>query len=216
MRIKIRFVLIAVNLVIGSAVASTGGNVAEIDIVSTPDAVKRGAFVGVQTCSLCHSMKYLKYRDLAQIGLAVTEIDSLRINRSADDIISARLSPELANKAFGLVPPDLSVIAKANKNGAKHVYSILTSFHESAEGKIDNTYFPGIRMPDVLALSVEIDPARRAVLTERANNVSAFLEWAADPRAQERKSLGYWVIGYLVILTVLLYLIKNRVWARLK
>jgi cytochrome c1 len=161
-------------------------------------------------------MKYLKYRDLTQIGLSVADIDSLRVNRSADDIISARLAPELANKAFGLVPPDLSVIAKANKNGAKHVYSILTSFHESAEGKIDNAYFPGIRMPDVLGLSVEIDPARRTVLTERANNVSAFLEWAADPRAQERKSLGYWVIGYLVILTVLLYLIKNRVWARLK
>lgn len=209
------FVLVAFNLIIGSAVASTGA-VAETDIVSTPETVKQGAFVAAQTCGLCHSMKYLKYRDLAQVGLSVADIDTLRIKRSADDIITARLAPELANKTFGLVPPDLSVIAKANKHGARHVYSVLISFHESAEGKFDNTYFPGIRMPDVLGLSVEIDPARRALLTARANDVSAFLEWAADPRAQERKSLGYWVIGYLVILTALLYLIKKRVWARLK
>jgi ubiquinol-cytochrome c reductase cytochrome c1 subunit len=52
-------------------------------------------------------------------------------------------------------------------------------------------------------------------LQEQAKDAAAFLNWAADPHTGERHHLGYYVLTYLVILTILLYLSKRRIWARL-
>ena len=64
-------------------------------------------------------------------------------------------------------------------------------------------------------LTTIIDPAQIAELNKKAREVASFLAWAADPRAQERKSLGYYVIGYLIIFTTMLYFLKGIIWARL-
>jgi ubiquinol-cytochrome c reductase cytochrome c1 subunit len=49
-----------------------------------------------------------------------------------------------------------------------------------------------------------------------AKDIVSFLSWAADPHAGERIRLGYYVIGYLLLLTGLLYLVKKQIWSRLK
>ena len=55
----------------------------------------------------------------------------------------------------------------------------------------------------------------KAMLESRTTDVTAFLTWAADPRAGDRKRLGVYVIGYLIILSIMLYFIMKRVWGRL-
>ena len=70
-------------------------------------------------------------------------------------------------------------------------------------------------MPDVLSYSDAKDSAQREPLEQQAKDAAAFLNWAADPHAAERRHMGYYVLGYLVILTILLYLSKRRIWARL-
>ena len=46
--------------------------------------------------------------------------------------------------------------------------------------------------------------------------MTAFLAWAADPTLDQRKQLGWQVLLYLLITTVLLYLVKKRIWSALK
>jgi cytochrome c1 len=70
-------------------------------------------------------------------------------------------------------------------------------------------------MPDVLGVAGVSDPAERAKLEQQARAVTSFLVWASDPHAQERHRLGYYVIAYLVVLTTMLYFLKQRIWARL-
>ena len=48
---------------------------------------------------------------------------------------------------------------------------------------------------------------------DMARDVSAFLAWAAEPKMEERKSAGFSVVIYLAILAVLMYLVKQKVWA---
>ena len=43
-------------------------------------------------------------------------------------------------------------------------------------------------------------------------DLTNFLEYTAEPNKLERKSLGYWVIGFLLILLVLSYLLKKEYW----
>jgi cytochrome c1 len=71
-------------------------------------------------------------------------------------------------------------------------------------------------MPDPLGMSTATDHAQREDIKKSAHDIVSFLYWAADPHEQERHKMGYYVIGYLVILTFLLYLVKNQIWSRLK
>ncbi|MCR4299608.1 MAG: hypothetical protein NUV75_12830 [Gallionella sp.] len=50
----------------------------------------------------------------------------------------------------------------------------------------------------------------------KARELVSFLAWAADPHREERHRLGYYVIGYLLVLTTLLFFLKNQIWSRLK
>jgi cytochrome c1 len=48
-----------------------------------------------------------------------------------------------------------------------------------------------------------------------ARDVAAFLAWAAEPTLEERKRIGFQVLLYMAVLTVLLYLVKTMIWSRL-
>ncbi len=46
-----------------------------------------------------------------------------------------------------------------------------------------------------------------------SRDVAAFLAWTADPRLEDRKSMGWIVMLYLVITALLLFIGKKRIWA---
>lgn len=199
-----------------AAWASSGGALKEFDVERNPDAYQRGAKVVLDLCTRCHSLKYIKYQNLLDIGFSPEQVDAIRGERKITESLKASMTPEVAKAAFGQEPPDLSVMAKARKGGPHYIYTLLTSYHEDSTGKIDNTLFPGIGMPDVLDMSVEIDENRLAQQDQKAKDVSSFLAWSADPHEDERKTMGAYVIGYLFLLTFLLWLWKRRVWADIK
>ena len=43
-------------------------------------------------------------------------------------------------------------------------------------------------------------------------DITAFLEYAAEPAALKRQSLGVWVILFLAMFTLLAYLLKTEYW----
>ncbi|MBF0417227.1 MAG: hypothetical protein HQL86_03155 [Magnetococcales bacterium] len=80
-----------------------------------------------------------------------------------------------------------------------------------------NKYFPGhfLAMPQPLNDgSVTYPDGVESSLKQMSLDVVTFLAWAAEPTLMERKSLGLKVMFYLVILTVLFYAVKRRIWAK--
>jgi len=195
--------------------ASSAVPLAKVDIELNQEAYRRGAKVAIETCNLCHELKYIRYRNLLDIGFTQQEVDSFRGNKSMEEVLAASMTPPLAKKAFGMIPPDLSLMAKARKKGDRYIYTLMNSYHEVADNQYDNKLFPGIRMPDVFAVSVETDEKRRAMQEQQIKDVTSFLVWASDPHADTRRTMGMYVIAYLVLLTFLLFLWKRKVWSRL-
>ena len=188
--------------------------VADVELERSPEALKRGAEVVTRVCLGCHSLYYVKYRTLQELGFSSAELDTLRGTQGLDDPLVSAITDEMAIELFGLVPPDQSLLAKAREGGAHYIYALLTSYEKDAKGDVSNPLFPGLRMPDIMDYA-SADVAQRAVLQQEIHDVAVFLEWASDPHAAERRQIGIYVIAYLIVLTFLLYLIKRRVWARL-
>ena len=123
----------------------------------------------------------------------------------------------------GKLPPDLSMITKARMGGAKYVYSILTGFHEQKpadfevpEGAYFNPYFEGwaIGMPNTAlgANAVTYSDGTKATIEQEAHDVSTFLEWAGEPKMEQRKSMGLSVLIFLVVLSGILFAAYRKIW----
>jgi ubiquinol-cytochrome c reductase cytochrome c1 subunit len=179
-------------------------------------AITRGVEDLMNTCHGCHNLKYVRYLDLAKLGIDKQKIDDWRGDQPMDAALSGMMSDEAAMQSFNLVPPDLSLMTKAREGGANYVYSYLLGYYSTPDGETKNHIFPGTKMPDPLGISTATDHAQREDIKKSAHDIVSFLYWAADPHEQERHTMGYYVIGYLIVLTALLYLVKKQIWSRLK
>lgn len=198
--------------------SGTYANEAVLDHSPLPEdntARVRGAEIIASNCNGCHGLKYLRYRHLLNLGVSQDKVDAWRGSQSLDAVLAAQMSDEAAKESFGgVVPPDLSLMANAREGGGHYLYSYLTGYHTTKDGALSNSVFPETRMPDVLGIATATEAQQRADIQAQAKDVSAFLVWAADPHAPERKHLGIYVLAYLAFMTVLLYLWKRRIWAR--
>jgi len=141
----------------------------------------------------------------------------------------------------GALPPDMSLLTKSRAGrygtftqffegigGPEYIYSVVTGYEEAPEelkkdapqGKYYNPYFANghwISMPPPLSDDqVTFDDGTPNKVDDMARDVSAFLAWTAEPKMEERKRLGFSVMVYLAILAVLLYFVKQRVWAKVE
>lgn len=187
-----------------------------VQVETSVAAIERGAETLMINCHSCHSLKYIKYRDLANFGMDKKKIEEWRGDQPLDAPLSGQMSEEAAVQSFGVIPPDLSLMTKAREGGASYVYSYLLGYYNTPDGVTGNHIYPATKMPDILGISGVTEPAAREELQKKAHDIVSFLAWAADPHEQERHRLGYYVIGYLVLLTLLLYFVKNQVWSKLK
>ena len=126
----------------------------------------------------------------------------------------------------GALPPDLSVMVKAREHHEDYIYALLTHFGEQPPkdmtiqpGLNYNPYFSGdqIAMPPPLQPDlVEYADGTSATLDQEAHDVTTFLAWVSEPKLEARHALGFKVMAFLVVLTVLLYFAKKRMWARVE
>lgn len=199
-----------------SAFASGAAKLAEVEIPNTAEARQKGAETVTGVCLMCHSLKYVKYSDLLALGLSQQQVDAMRGDRGMDERLQSMTPMEVRKESYGKVPPDLSLMAIAREDGPRYVYTLLTSYYVDKDGNTDNHLYPKIKMPDMMGYSMAADPKEKAAIEAQVRDAAAFLVWAADPNAETRKQIGIYVMGYLVLLAVLLYLLKRRVWWRVK
>lgn len=195
---------------------ATDATLEKVRIETDVPALERGVVALMNACHSCHSMKYVKYRDLANLGVDKQKVDVWRGDQPLDAALLAQMSENDAVQAFGNAPPDLSLMAKARDDGASYVYSYLVGYYITPEGMPGNHTFPATKMPDALGITGATEVAQRTEIQGQARDIVSFLSWAADPHEEERIRLGYYVIAYLIVLTTLLYFVKSQVWSRLK
>lgn len=137
--------------------------------------------------------------------------------------------------------PDLSLMAKARAGfhgpygtgmnqlfkgigGPEYIVSILTGYtgetkEEAGTLFYENEAFPGgwIAMaPPLYGEDLEYADGTEATLHQEAEDVAAFLMWAAEPKMMDRKQAGLTGVILLTVLSVLLYLTNKRLWAPVK
>lgn len=186
---------------------------ADVPIPHDLPSLTSGAETVATVCMGCHSLKYVKYRDLLGLGIPKDKVDAWRAGKPLESPLMGQMSEDVARASFGgVVPPDLSLMANARDGRALYLYSYLTGYHKNENGGVTNAVFPVTRMPDILGAADAADPQALAALDTKAKDVSGFLEWAADPHAMERERMGYYVLGYVAIMTLLLYIWKKQIW----
>jgi len=205
--------------------------------------LQRGYKVYKEVCSACHSMKYIAFRNLEDIGFNEAEVKALaagfqvtdgpndqgemfqRAGRPSDKFPAPFPNDKAARAANGgALPPDLSLIAKAREEGSTYIHAILTGYEDApagfklAEGMNYNKYFAGqqIAMPKPLSDDqVTFDDGTKSTLDQEARDVAAFLMWTAEPKLEERHRMGFKVVIFLIVLTGLFLAAKKRIWRNL-
>ncbi|MCS4234207.1 cytochrome c1 [Stenotrophomonas sp. BIGb0135] len=203
-------------------------------------SLQRGAQLYMNYCSGCHALKYLRYSRMGQdLGLSEEEVMT-NLNFTGVPIgepVPVTLPKAQAEKWFGKMPPDLSLISRVR--GSDWIYTYLKSFYLDPSRPLgwNNRLFPNASMPNPLwemqglqhavhgkPESPGADAPVTGLTIEQPGNVSAaeydqnvrditnFLEYAGEPAALKRQKLGVWVILFLALLTFLAYLLKKEYW----
>ncbi|MDZ3831402.1 MAG: cytochrome c1 [Sphingopyxis sp.] len=124
------------------------------------------------------------------------------------------------------VPPDLSLITKAREGGKDYVYSLLSGYQnppanlpkelQPGAGLHFNPYFPNLNLAMAKPLSdgqVTYADGTKASVDQMSKDVTAFLVWTAEPKLVKRVQVGWAVMAYLLIFTILAYLSYRNIWA---
>ena len=148
-----------------------------------------------------------------------------RPGRPSDRFVSMYPNVEAATAANGgAYPPDMSVLVKSRKGGANYIYSVLMGYDNPPqdlkldEGVYYNKYMDGnkIKMAKPLMEGiVNYSDGTNATEEQMAKDVTAFLTWAAEPHLEARHKMGFKVIIFLIILTLLVYFSMKRIWSRI-
>ena len=208
-------------------------------------SLQRGARNFMNYCSGCHSAKYVRFstigRDLELSDEQLSENLMFNAEKSFETI-KVSMPDAAAERWFGVAPPDLSLIGRAK--GADYIYSFLKGFYVQEESPtgVDNTVLAGTSMPHVLW---ELQGYKQAVFTEHTEDgvtsqhfegfetlsegsldaeaydefvrdTVNFLVYIAEPIRSERRTLGVWVLIYLIFFWIIAVMLKKQIWKDVK
>jgi len=191
------------------------------------NSIKRGAHFFAQHCLSCHTMKYLRYNQLA--------------NKAG--ITYKKMPIGKKDWWFGAIPPDLTLIARSK--GISWLYTYLHSFYVDTKQTlgsnnllVKNSSMPNILLPmqgeqvlrktallpkisgrvewyDLLELKKQ-GSKTPAQFDHNIKDLVNFLHYASEPKKQARVMVGYWVVGAILILLGLMILLKKDYWKDIK
>lgn len=205
-------------------------------------AQERGAATFFQYCAGCHSLKHMRYTDLAHHFQWVDAQGHLKkdmifeylnyINDNPASPILTSLDPSMATQWFGKMPPDLSLVTRARS--PQWVASMLTGFYPDSEKAtgVSNHMFPSqFGMPHVLIEREQWAPLsdQRADKTDPkpyllhpdseehyqqvVSDLVHFLDYVGEPHRLEREKIGKYVLLFLIAMSCMNYLYYKSVWS---
>jgi ubiquinol-cytochrome c reductase cytochrome c1 subunit len=205
--------------------------------LSDKASLQRGARLFVNFCLSCHSASFMRYNRMAadlDISEDVLKENLMFASDKTGDLMTTTMPAEDAKRWFGVAPPDLTLVARVRKPA--WIYTYLRSFYldEKSPSGWNNTLFENVAMPHIL---YELQGSQRAVFKEEngvkkfdhfeldkpgtmteaeyddaMRDLTNFLVYLGEPAKLKRYTIGVFVILFLIVLTVLSYLLKKEYW----
>lgn len=199
-------------------------------------SLQRGAKLFTSRCLACHAASYMRYNRLHDIGMDDEQIKKeleLPEDVKVGSTMQAAMDSNAAKLAYGVAPPDLSVIARSRS--ADWLYTYLRTFYADTNRPSgwNNTTFPNVGMPFVLAdlqgeqaLEVENHDGheiKKLVLKTPGSmtpqeydaaiaDLTNYLVFMGEPAKLVRHQIGWIVLGFLFVLFLLIYTLKKEIW----
>jgi ubiquinol-cytochrome c reductase cytochrome c1 subunit len=234
--IKKLWMLVLLSMVPAMAFANTSVHLdAAPGSLSDTASLQRGAQFFTSNCLACHSAAYMRYNRLMDIGISEEEVRKMLPEGSKlGSTMKAMMDSESAKAAFGVAPPDLSVIARSR--GTDWLYTYFRSFYTDTNrpSGVNNTVFPLVAMPNIFGplqgeqvLHVEKHEGGHEVqmlklaspgsmsakeFDAMVGDLVNYLDFMSEPAKLVRYKLGYIVLGFLFLLLILTYLLKKEFW----
>ena len=205
-----------------------------INNISNKASLQRGAKYFVNYCSGCHSLKYMRMSTLAKdldIDEKIFKKNLIFSSKKIGETMTIAMNEVEAEKWFGAAPPDLSLIARSK--GADYVFAKLNTYYEDDESLTgyNNLAYPNTSMPNILA---NLQGGQKLILdshnkTEKftkvssgsysekeyqqlTNDITNFLVYVSEPAKLKRYSMGFWVLMFIFLFTVIAYYTKKEFW----
>ena len=208
------FIILSSGLVVGASEGNKEDNflVAKND-VSDLNSLQRGARNFFNYCAGCHSLKFIRYNQIAQdLSLDENQLVQNLIFTEAkpEDAVIANMLPSDGSRWFGKSPPDLSLITRSR--GEDQVYNFLRTFYKDSTSPTgaDNRALPGTSMPNVLWLVQE--QLNEKEFDQFTLDIVNFLDYVSEPIQSERKRIGIWVILFLLVFLIFSYGLYKDIW----
>ena len=208
-------------------------------------SLQRGAHLFVNHCLNCHSASSMRYLRLTDLGLTEAQIrdNLLFTGEKVGEAMVTAMDPAIAKAAFGVVPPDLSLIGRSRS--PDWLFTYMRSFYRDPSTKSgwNNTLFPNVAMPhvwweaqgdQVLQVTERMDPntgdVKRAskLVMDRPGKLAPvaydqqvadlvnYLAYMAEPAQASRKMWGVLVLFFLAGFFILALLLKSEYWKDVK
>ena len=224
--------------------AGGGAELEHFSPVRTDKSLQRGAKIFVNYCQGCHTADYQRYSRLAEdIGISDKDMsESMIFTTDANgeptkvgSLMTSNMSTEYAKTAFGVVPPNLALVSRSR--GVDWLYTYMKSFYldESRPLGANNTVYPNVGMPHVLAdlqgwqkatfhedddgqqvfdgfQQVTAGKLSQAEYNATVSDLVSFLDYLGDPNREARHSLGIKVMLFLFLFLVLAVFLKKEYW----
>lgn len=203
-------------------------------------SLQRGAKLFMNYCTGCHSLNYLRYSRLTDdLGIPAEVVEKNLI--LGDTKIQGRIGlglPERSADWFGKAPPDLTLVARSR--GPSWIYSFLRTFYvdDSSNTGVNNLVLENTAMPHVLAplqgYHRKVEPEHGdegghgngtprferirkgsmspAEYEQAVADITNFLVYAGEPAKMVRYGLGFKVILFLLVFTVVAWFLKREFW----
>jgi len=202
-------------------------------------SLQAGARTFANYCLGCHSVQYMRYSGLKEIGLTEAQIrDNLMFTaEKIGEPIRTGFAAKDAKQWFGVAPPDLSVVARSR--GADWLYTYLRTFYRDpkAVSGWNNAVYPNVAMPHALYMlqgerglevvhkegghggapeykwtEISKGALSAAEYDATVRDLVNFLAYVGEPHAADRKSIGIVVLFVLGVLFIFAYLLKKEYW----
>jgi len=205
---------------------------APIDLSDQP-SLQKGARTFINYCLNCHSAKYMRYNKLLDIGLSKKDIEDnlLFTGNKIGDPMEIFMPVAESKKWFGAAPPDLSVVARSR--GSDWIYSYMKGFYRDSSREIgwNNIVYVNSAMPHILwelqgekeldQKTGKLSLIKAGKLNEKEydsviTDLTNFITYMSEPGQLKRKKMGFYVVGFLLLLLVLTVKLKKEFWKDIK
>ena len=246
--ISIPQLLLALVLIIGLTVlplmavaAESGVELEHVEMdLENKESLQSGARTFINYCMGCHSAAYSRYnRVAADLDIPEELMEEYMIfseDAAVGDLMISAMPADLGANAFGIAPPDLTLVARArattSASGTDWLYGYLTGFYEdeSRPFGVNNRVFANVAMPNVLEGLQGVQRCEDAAHCDHLVHVDGtgtlseeefndviydlvnFLYYMGEPSRLDRHRIGGYVLLFLAFFGVFAWLLNREYW----